>query len=116
MRNHQANVYGFPEEISAEEVIDYIENSLLIPLQARESFYVGDYWAYSDGDKSLKVRYNEDPLHDPESDPPEEYYFDDENQDCHLLLLLDGKPEWVSELHQKLLNLQLIKYISHELY
>ena len=98
MRNLQENVYGFPEEVSKEEVIDYIQSSLLLSLQARESSYVGDYWLYSIGDRSLKLRYNEDPLYDPENAPPKEYYFDDENQDCYLLLLLDGEPYWVNEI------------------
>jgi hypothetical protein len=57
------------------QVVDCLRNGLGVDFQARESSYWGEYWL-AEWLCDLQVFRNADPLHDPQTDPPEERFFE----------------------------------------
>jgi len=96
-----------------EKTIEYIEEQVDGKLEPHDSLYKGDYWLLrkEDPELNIELRVNVDPMHDPDSDPKEEYYFDYENKDCVLLLDIYGEPKVIEELNSKINENPLFRLI-----
>lgn len=117
MRNSLNVKYAIVGEFD-ETHIEFIEKQVDAKFQLHDSLYKGGYWIYRKENPELNVelRINIDPMHDPESDPKEEYYFDYENRECALLLDIDGDPETVEKLSLKIAENPKFRVISCENY
>ena len=67
--------------------VDAVAGQLAAALQwqfdKRNSSYIGDYCLHQvEGVREVKVRFNRDPLYNPETDPPEERYREQTHPDC----------------------------------
>ena len=107
--------YGFIGNFS-ESLVQELETLTNLKLEARDSSYWGDYWIYRNDNRELRVYLNQDPMHDPASDPKDEFYFDSKNKDCGTLLSLDGENEWVKEIDDSLGGMTNIKKLKSEIY
>jgi hypothetical protein len=119
MKKLLSNSYGFVGEFD-EVLVTQIKTLAGIELELRDSSYWGAYWSYrynsKDGDGTFKLYFNIDPMHEPDDDPPEEFYFDFENKDCDVLLSIDGETKWVERIHSSIINIESIKLIKSEIY
>lgn len=99
-------------------IIEYIEKQIDAKLELHDSLYKGGYWLFRNAipELNIELRINVDPMHDPESDPKEEYYFDYVNRDCALLLDIDGDPEAVEHINMKIAENPKFRPISNENY
>ena len=117
MRNSLNIKYAIVGEFD-EKIIKYVEKKVGDKLDPHDSLYKGDYWLFRKESPELNVelKMNVDPMHDPESDPKEEYYFDYENRDCDLLLDIDGDPETVKTFSSKVAENPNFRLILSENY
>jgi len=84
------DIYGFEhDDLDAARVA--LECALGIRLQGHDSTYLGEYFhgSISSG-PSLQLRRNADPMHDPQSGPPEERFAEPEFPSSRLLLFVSG--------------------------
>lgn len=109
------NRYGFNTE-SLQDLVTNLSEILSCKLELHDSSYKGEYWLYKDPDDSQFIRvelsYNQDPMYDSESDPPEEYYFDFRNKECDFLLYLSGPESWMEQVQPLISKLPGSKLIS----
>ena len=84
------DIYGFQhDDLDVARVA--IESALAIRLQGHDSTYLGEYFRGSVSSAlSLQLRRNTDPMHDPQSDSPEERFAEPEFSSSRLLLLVSG--------------------------
>jgi len=114
MRKSSTKTYGFTGDFN-ESLIKQLEDLAKVKLEWHDSIY---YWLYTgDGrDGEFRLYFNQDPMYDPESDPPEEYYFNFEYKECEVLLNVDGELEEVHKAISCINNIRLIesKIYEHE--
>ena len=73
---------------------------LALDLQPHTSSYIGDYYLdHSRRFAECRLYRNVDPLFQSDNDPPEDYWFEPDYPQHHVLLNVDGVPDSVHELH-----------------
>src|SRR5215469_7670977 len=83
-------LYGFKHD-DLERARAAVERVLGISLELHDSLYLGEYYlGRLPGQQSVRIRHNIDPIHDPQSDPPEEHFAEPKFQDSPLLLEVSG--------------------------
>lgn len=87
-----------------------VEGALGIRFKPHDSLYLGDYWSAEvpEGNGLLRIRWNRDPLWQPD-DPDEERFAFSEYRDYPLLLEVSGETAAVSE---KLRRLSVLHFLG----
>jgi len=72
---------------SADFVADRLSETLAIPFERRTSSFWGDYCLHRIAlEFAIRIYNNEDPLHQPDADAPEEHFFEAEFKQFRVLV------------------------------
>ena len=84
------DLYGF-QHADLEKARAIVEHALGIRLELHDSLYYGEYYLGKLPDEhSVRLQLNIDPIHNPQTGPPEELFAEPKFRDSPLLLYVSG--------------------------